>query len=200
VSALALVLATASGAGGQPSELETRVAAGLVAGLTLGDDDHLELLDGRPPDAPPPGEREVNLGALRALLGWMRELLGNARPLVAEDLALPGGDRATGVDLDDLAGRADAAAAALAAAQGDLAGVTADGNANANQLRRALQAAAALGVADAVPQAATGGSTAIRAALRAQLAPATEELVRRRARLDALGTGPAPPPGATEPT
>jgi hypothetical protein len=200
VSALGLVLATASGAGGQPSELEHRIAVALVDQLTLGDDDRLELLDGRAPGAVPARPGEVNLGALRALLGWMREILGGARPLVAEDLALPGGDRATGIDVARLATRADAATAVLAAAESAIADITANTGANANTVRAALRAAAALGVADAMPQAATGGSAAVRAALRAQLAPTTEQLAQRRARLDRLGAPPVSAPDGTPPT
>ena len=190
LSPLGLVLATASGAIGQPSELETRVAAALVAGVTLGEEDRLELVDGRPPGAQPVTPGEVNLGAVRALLGWMRELLANARPLVAEDLALPGGDRRSGVDVAALRARTDAAVTALAAAETEVAEVAGDQTATAAALRRALRAAADLGVADAVPLAATGGSAAIRAALRAQLVPAGGELARRRSRLGALGAEP----------
>jgi hypothetical protein len=197
LSPLGLVLATASGAAGQPSELETRVAAALVAGVTLADDDRLELLDGRPAGAQPSAAVgvEVNLGAFRALLGWMRELLGNARPLVAEDLAPPGGDRQTGVHVAGLAVAGDTAVAALATAEAEIAAVAGDEAATAAALRRALGTAAALGVADAVPQAATGGSAAIRAALRAQLGPTGDELARRRSRVDGLGTLPAPVDG-----
>lgn len=192
LSALGLVLATSSGAGNQPTELESRVATALVADLTLGEEDDLALLDGRPAGVPSPGTAEVNLGALQVLLRWMRELLTNARPLLAEDLALPGGDRDTGVDVPSVAAQADAAAAAIAAAETSVAAVAANEAATASALRRALRAAAELGVAEAVPKAVTGGSAAVRTALRAQLGPTNEELNRRRIRLDRLGTPPEP--------
>jgi hypothetical protein len=200
VSALGLVLATASGASDQPSELERRVAVGLVDGLQIGEEDHLELVDERPPGSAPERPGEVNLGALRALLGWMRELLAGGRPLVSEDLALPGGERVTGVDVAALATRAGAAAAALSAAEAAVAAAIADTAASAAVLRQALGRAAALGVADAVSQAVSGGPEAVRAALRVQLESTSAELARRRARLDGLGDAPGPGPDGTPPT
>ncbi|MEU1818816.1 hypothetical protein ABZ543_27045 [Streptomyces roseifaciens] len=193
LSALSLVLASAGGTAAGIGELDSRVAQALAAGVTVGEDDELALLEDRPDGVPAPAGNEVNLGAARALLGWLRELLAGCRPLTAEDLALPGGDRSTGTDLPDLAARADAAAAAVSRAATALTDALTDAASTAPALRAALRQAAALGIADAVPGAAAGGAAAVRAALRAQAEGIAGEVTQRRDRIDALGA--APPPG-----
>jgi hypothetical protein len=190
ISPLSLVLATASASGDQPSELESRVVSLLVSDMTLDDGDRLELLDGRPEDADPVTGDEINLGAVRALLTWIRELLGNASPLTAEDLALPGGDRQSGVDLAHLEDAAHTATQALVTARLEVSVAIDDEDATAASLRAALRAAADLGVVEAVPGAATGGSAAVRRALCSQLPSVQEELARRSSRLEDLGDGP----------
>ncbi|MGP4091953.1 hypothetical protein ACTWQJ_47430, partial [Streptomyces sp. KR55] len=200
LSALSLALASATGAASGVSELDSRVAQALVAGVPVGEDDELALLEDRPADAPAPAGNEVNLGAARALLDWVRELLAGCRPLSAEDLALPGGDRSTGTDVADLAARADSAAAAVAQAATALAAVLAAPAATTPALRGALRQAAALGIAEAVPRAAGGGAAAARAALRAQAEAVVNEVTRRRDQLDTLGSAPPAGDGGTLPT
>jgi hypothetical protein len=188
LSPLSLVLARATGASTEPSELEVRVAQALVSGVTLNEGDELVLLD----EAPTSEDAEtVGFGALRTLLDWMRALLTECRPATAEDLVPPGGDRATGIDLADLAALADEAATSLGDALDALDAVLADEGATAAALRRALEGAAAFGVPGAIPRAGTGTAAQLRAALRAQAGSVRDEAGRRRAQLDALGAGPA---------
>jgi hypothetical protein len=188
LSPLSLVLAGATGASTEPSELEVRVAQALVSGVTLNEGDELVLLDEFPTDE---DADVVGFGALRALLDWMRALLTECRPATAEDLVPPGGDRATGIDLGDLEALADEAAAALDDALDALDAALSDEGATAAALRRALEAAAALGVPGAIQRAGTGTAAQLRAALRTQAVSVRDEAGRRRAQLDALGAEPA---------
>ena len=198
LSPLSLVVAAAVGAVDAPSELEHRIAHALAGERPVVAGDRLEVLDGPPDGQPSARPEEIALAELRVLTGWILELLTNCRPLTAEDFALPGGDRASGIDVQELVRRADTAVAALdsALALAASAGVE---NATVARIRTALRAAAALGIPEAVPRTATGGSAAVRNALRDQLGPAQAVLAERRTRVDGLGAPPAPGPDGTPP-
>ena len=183
LSPIGLVAASAAGAGDRPSGLEERVALALTAGVALSDTARLEVIDDPPADAP----GAVGLGALRVLLGWIRDLLGDARPATAADLAPVEHPPATGIDLADLAARSDLAVAALDEALARLADAAA--NPTLPKLEAALRRAAETGAEGTVPLRVLGGNEARRAALVAQCATLQVDLTRRRARVTALDDG-----------
>lgn len=182
ISPASLIWAGTTPGPDQPSELETRIAAALVDGVDTGPDDRLEILDD-----PPDGDAStVGLGALRALLDWMRSLVMEARPAIAEDLSLPGGDRSSGIDMSALAAVADEAEAALRDAADGLTNAVGGPSA---QLRNALLGVSAFGIATAVPRPGSGNGAELQAALTAQ---AEQVLIEVDRRLSALEFTPAP--------
>ena len=105
LSPISLVWAATSGAQGSPSELQHRIVHRFLAGNpTMGEADVLELSP-----LPPPGEaNSIGLAALEGLLGFIRNLLGSARPLDARDFALPHAPIEAGRQVADLRSRAQA--------------------------------------------------------------------------------------------
>jgi len=206
LSAISLVMAARRGGPDQPSELEERVA--LLLASHLAEDDHnprLEIEAGPPNDA----ANQIGLGPLVALLDWIGGLIGN-RPINARDLALPEDDVDPGIDVSDLAARADAAVASFNAALHALEVALRPATSTVKKRRQALIRAAAAGAGHAVPRAVlptSAGSdpAADAAASRAALTDLGTAVLARmhatRAALDALdavlGNAPQPPDGDT---
>jgi hypothetical protein len=192
LSPLALVLAADAGSSEQASELDERVAAALVAGATLGDGVTLEVSD-HPPDGQ---STAVGLGALRALLGWIRAVLTESRPLSAVDLAPVSEVEDPGIDLAHLAGRSAAAVDALDAAITKLDEVLADASPGIASLQAAIRMAADAGAEGAVLRPVLGDNDTRRTALREQAERVHSDLQRRRLRVDELDAA-APDPEAS---
>ena len=140
---------------------------------------------------------------LMAAATVVRRLLDNARPVLAGDLGLPGQSQSGGTsDLNDLHGRIDTVANALADADRRLA--VASGIRRPigrpppalipDDQRAALLAAAVLGVQGACPQEPVGDTPEIRAALAAQARSVRGEVTRR---MQAGAALPAPDPTAS---
>jgi hypothetical protein len=125
------------------------------------------------------GPDVVGWSEMLVVAGALREVLAGARPCDARDLTAPGATD-PGVDLAQVADRADTAAEALDAAHQGLSTLATGGAPDAEALRRALLAAAALGVPGAVPQPAAGDAIG---RWTDQVGPAMAELQRRRAAL-----------------
>jgi hypothetical protein len=193
LSPLSLVLAAQAGSGDQPSALEERVAAALTAGADLDEGARLEVADA-PPDGDP---TQVGLGALRALLGWIGEVITEGRPLTADDLAPVGEVEQPGIDTDHLAARSELVVAALDAAMDKLGEVLDEPSTGIPSLQAAIRLASDAGADDAVPRPLLGDSDTRRAALREQAETVDADLRRRRERVQVLDEQAA---SATDPT
>ena len=114
LSPLSVVLAAHTAGANEPSELEERLIAHVAATLTSPSaDTELRLLDTAPDGS---GPEVVGLGALRALLRRVYDLVTEARPATAADLATPQDSAPGQPDDAELGRRADALLAAHAAA------------------------------------------------------------------------------------
>jgi len=181
LSPISLVMAAHAAGNGAPSELEERLVALLAAQLAApAPETELVLLDGAPPDS---GPEIVGLGALRALLRRVYDLVTDARPATAADLALPRDAGDEGLDDAQLGARADALAASFGEAR-----VRLETAATAQALRAALWNAAAFGVEGSVPPLAPLGGEDDRDALAAQ---AAEVIATMRAAAAAAASVPA---------
>lgn len=175
LSPLSLVFAAAPGGQQKPSELEERLALHF-ASLVPGGDERtiIELLETSPENAP---AGSVGLGALRALLDWIRTLISDRRAADARDLALPEELPADGIDAAELAARAATLKATLAQA---ISNLKAAGTANA--LRAALNQAAALNAPNALPRSSLNDAEAV-AQLKAQVQAAQVYLEQAQAEI-----------------
>lgn len=141
LSPLSLVLATGSGSGDEPTELEERIARQLAVTLKPGPGGGIELL------AETSGA--LGLAAFTALASAARRVLSAASPADARTFDLPDGVALPRVDAADLKRRADAAAAALKSAAALLdAAIAAPTQA---KLTTALERVGRAGVGGAVP-------------------------------------------------
>jgi len=175
LSPLSLVLASASPGNDGPSELEERLVALFADKVTNATASTELILSNDPPAGSPP--LTIGLGALRALLKWIYDLISTHRAATAADLVLPRDGTDDAFDDTELTTRANAlvtgygaALAALQAANGVAVPVVAT-------LRKNLLACAAFGVRSAVARPAEIGTAAeIRAALREQVVDAVTEM------------------------
>jgi len=129
LSPLSLMFAAAAGGQQQPSELEERLAQAFSLQVTDGDaNTSLELLD-----EAPPGANLAGLGMVRAVLGWIRNLLSDRRAIDGRDLAVPSDLPEDGLDVADLAARANALKAEVVTSVTELT------NATTTRVRRDLE-------------------------------------------------------------
>jgi hypothetical protein len=180
-----VLMVQAAGAGGEPAELERRIAW-QVAG-PAGPDRPLTI-DYQSTVGPTALAMAVSFelaAAVGRLLGLGRAL--DARDLLPPELDAPAADPMAG----ELADRAAVARAALAAARDDLAGAVAPagGSPDPGTVRAALVAAAACGVPGAFPTSRHAEDAGTREALLAQAASVMAELERRLSEASAA-TGP----------
>jgi len=181
-------MATVAGGAGQPTELEERLAHVFAAKFDGGGEDTtLELLDDPPAGA---GPAAVGLEALRVLLDWIRALITNRRCADARDLTLPQDLMAPGINVPQLAARADGAVTALDAAIAALNAALTAPIPVENDLRAALAQAAQAGAQGAVPRfVQAGGTGSGEAALKVLVEQGQAVLAARkaaRARIQAL--------------
>lgn len=157
------------------------------------------------------GPRETTFWEALPLLRALRELLGGARPLTAEDLVPPADDPPDPDDrqrllLTDLQSRVAAARAELADAETALAGARAPvaaavaeppggplTGALLDDLRSALSRLAAFGLPDLVPRSVTDVTAEAAPSLLDQAAVAARLLADRTRAADALLAAPAEP-------
>jgi hypothetical protein len=150
LSPLSLALASEDGSEGRASELEERIAhrvASTIAAPTAATS--IRLLD-----TPPAGATvgTMGLGALRAMLVWLRTLITEQRPLDARDFALPQDLRESGVDATDIGNRSNLVVNAVRTANTALALLAARATPPAETaLRNALLAVANTGIRNALP-------------------------------------------------
>jgi hypothetical protein len=143
LSPMSLVMASQTTGATAPSELEERLIQIFAEAVpTAGADVEIVLVDAPPHGSAPP---IVGLGALRALLRRIYDLVTEARPATAADLALPQDAGDKGLDDVELRERADALAQAYGAAVQALEQAT-----TAPELRAALSTAADFGVKGSV--------------------------------------------------
>jgi hypothetical protein len=188
LSAVSLVMAARHGGPNQPSELEERIAQ-LFAGALEPDDQNPRLeIDAGPPAGV---ANAVGLGPLMVLLEWLGNLVGQ-RAADARDLALAEDFVEPGVDVAELAARADAAVATFDAALSGLDAALRARNPTERALRNALIRASAAGAQHAVPRAivpvanAADLPAAVLASLRELGAAVLERMRATRAALEAL--------------
>ena len=136
LSPLALVLAS------RTSELDQRLVDVFAAGSASAATD-IVLLDQAPIGS---GPAVLGLGAVRALLRRIYELVAAARFATAADLALPQDTGEPGLDSDELGARAEVLAQTFGDVRDELASASTPA-----ELRAALWKAAALSVEGAVP-------------------------------------------------
>jgi hypothetical protein len=163
----------------QQSELEQRIAARILA-LRPSTVSSLQVrlsFDRNP-------AWSTNILSIREFVEFARTvgvLIGNARPIDARDLSLPGQGASAAVDLADLRARVDAAVAALQPIADRLRSAAA-GTALA-ALRTGLLQAASFGVPGAVPLAAVDDWPDALQILRTQAQSAAREIDSRVARV-----------------
>jgi hypothetical protein len=152
LSPLSVLAATARGGSDQTTELEQRVAVAMAAKIDNPDAASLVLHPGRLPSWP---ARSVGLTELLSMCAALRDVVSGSRPADGRDFAIPNDDADAGVNLANLASRADGAAAEVQAAKDDLDDAIADGT--ADDLRAAIGRASGVGAIGAVP--VTAGDT-----------------------------------------
>jgi hypothetical protein len=186
LSPVSLVMAAHAAGHGEPSELEERLIALFAGQLTAPTPEtELVLLEEAPAGSRP---EVVGLGALRALLRRVYELITDARPADAADLALPADAGERGLDDAQLKARADALATAFAQALTKLENAT-----TAAALRGALWGAAEFGVAGSVPPLEPHGGGDDHAELAAQAAEVATRMHSALAAADAVAAGASVP-------
>lgn len=193
LSPLSLVMAAYAASSSAPSELEGRLAATFAAKLAAAaPDTELVLHDAAPAGS---GPEIVGLGALRALLLRIYDLVTGARPAAASDLAVP--QQAAGGAHDDaqLAARAVALAKAYRKALSRLEAAT-----TATALRARLWDAAAFGIEGSIPTPAPLGGADDREALATQAAQVAAAMRAALDVADAVPAGAAGPARVAEQT
>lgn len=185
LSPLSMVIAAQAAGSSATSELEERLIEVFGDATSPSTATELVLLEASPQGA---GPQVVGLGALRALLRRIHDLVTNARPATAADLVLPQDAGDKGLDDAELRNRADAVAQAY-----DAAIEAIEDASTAAELRVALWQAAGLGVKGSVPSPSLPDAIDDRERLAAQ---ATEVAATMRA----AATGAAAvPTGASVP-
>ncbi|HVG77319.1 MAG TPA: hypothetical protein VNF03_04210 [Patescibacteria group bacterium] len=186
LSALDMVYAEGGRGAGDASEIELRVLEALrrkptapAAGASL------RVVTARAATAPP---AERSLADVIELARRARAVLGGARALDGADLQVPHADPLRGLDLPQLAARADKAGKGLAAAHKAVVPLLAvPANLVTDAGRTALRRLAGFGIAAAVPVVPAGATAdEARAALLVQAGAAVAEAARRLAQLAAL--------------
>jgi hypothetical protein len=176
----------------QRSELEQRLALHLLrsrpASVPAGAD--LRLRFGRDPGWT---EDVVGFGEFIEIARTARLLFAGARALDGRDLLLPGAAAASGLDANELAQRAEAAAQALAAAQQALKSLLPTEQAERDgapvdleALGQALLRLAHFGIQGAIPLVAVGNGAEARSALLTQGRSVRKEVEGRRKRISGL--------------
>jgi hypothetical protein len=189
-------------AAANPSEVEERLFWLVRPGHRpqgVPDDAVVEPVLGRP--AAGPGE--TSFAEVLEVARAAGDLVATSRALEGRDLVAPGGQAASGVDLGELAGRADAVAAVLDRV-GEALGRSLDPDGTVRDqdaAREAILAAASFGIRDAIPRAADLEGEGALARLGFQAGLVAGEVARRRERaaeLLAALDDPARDPPATD--
>ncbi|QSA98822.1 hypothetical protein [Methylococcus sp. EFPC2] len=182
----AVYLAT-GGDRAQRSELEQRLALLLMRQrpAAVPAEAELRLAFGRAPEW---GAEVVSVGELLEVCRAVRELLAGARPIDARDLAPPGTVPGAGLDLAELAQRADRAAVSLQQAVQTLQAALPASDAatpatDPEPLRDALLALAHFGIQGAAPVSLVGNAPDAVAELIAQGRSVAREAARRLERI-----------------
>jgi hypothetical protein len=199
LSPLSLVLLSASGGQQQVSELHERLAQALAAQAAPQDAEAtLQLLD-----APPEGSGPdvIGLSAFESLLSMLHELITRARAADARDVSLPAADSDLGLQVDELAQRANAAVKAIDEALHQLDAVLSATPLQLGALSTALEQASRAGARGAVPKSVAPGSSAagdphVLDSLRVQCRSVRAALSAVRKRVAAMDEAFAKRPGA----
>jgi hypothetical protein len=150
LSPLSLVLASEDGSEGRASELEERIAHRVASTITAPTPTtSIRLLDTAPASAT---LGTIGLGALRAMLGWLRVVITEQRALDARDFALPQDLRESGVDATEIGNRSNVLVTAVRTANTALSTLAARTTPpSETALRNALLAVANTGIRNALP-------------------------------------------------
>jgi hypothetical protein len=189
LSPLDVVSMPPSAAGSQEGELERRLTYHLLRTrpANVPPDARVRLDYGRDPAWP---ADVLGIAELSEVARTVSRLLTGSRALTAADLALPEEPPVPAVDLAELRGRADAAAAALRQAHADLTALLEAGDAaDPEALRAVLLRLGYFGFLGAVPVSATGTAPADRSALLEQARALDPEAARRIRAITAAETG-----------
>ena len=152
LSPLAVMAATARGGRNNATELEERVAAAMTAQISSADAASLVLLPGRLASWP---STSVGFTELMATCSALSDVVSGSRPADARDQAVPGDNTPAGINVAELAARADMATTEVEGAQEDLGISLNDGLADG--LRSAIARASEIG-SIGVMSAASGSS------------------------------------------
>lgn len=131
---------------------------------------------------------DLSIAEVATLATALTELVGHSRATDGRDVAPAGQEAPHAIDAPELAGRTDAAVAALRAAHDDLAALDPDAG-ELSALRDALLRLTRFGV-DAVPDTAVGATDDVRAQLVSQVDAVIGQTTRRLADIEALGPAP----------
>lgn len=180
------------------TELDERIAVAVRPGLNPGESFRIEYT------APVPGKKTIF--ELMPLLRAVRSMVGDARPLTAEDLVLPTDgtedpdfpqkENPQGYDVNELALRVATAYVDLTTIKTQLAEIVAVGGpldaTRYTLVRNTLLATAYFGVQQSIPQSLSGESPALEAELLEQAAAVLELVVERTDAYEALDPGSVP--------
>ena len=166
----------------QPSEIEWRILYTFRRKPDAFTPDAVVRINPRRSDGWTP--EDLSYGEFAELLQSARKLITGVRGLDGSELNVPERNQATGIDLQELKARADAAAASLRTTVTELQSL---GNTtDSESLREAILQASQFGTGMAVPLSATGDSAADREVLSRQVSSIAAELAQRVAKLDEL--------------
>jgi hypothetical protein len=184
---LDFIYALEGGEGGQQAEIEQRILFAIMRqpnGFAPG-----SLLRVDPGRKPEWAAGELGYGEFNELLRTARKLITGARGIDADDLNLPERSADSGVDVVELAKRADSAEQSLRQTANNFQQQSAaPDTANMEVLRELITRSAEFGVAGAVPLSAGGDSPAERQILLTQAGSIQKELAQRIVQLAALAT------------
>ncbi len=187
LSPLDFIYAADGGRDAQPSEIERRIFH-LVKQGPQGFASHADLRI-NPARDPHWSSNDLSYGEFGQLVRTARKLVTSTRGIDASELAPPEQNQSPAINLSELQGRADQAAAALSSTRTDLKTLLdTPSDADLERLRDVILRSAALGIAGAVPISSKGNEPADRAALLLQAGSIARELADRVDQIDALKT------------